>query len=235
MNNRFTGSVIGAIVLFVITASVMFFSETYLTSEKEPAGDTKVLSEVLPYDAEVNEKADEYIAEWYLESVEIMQENDPPEAKDTVADFIVLDSMSFAGIKYINVKIYPDNTGKMTYRYFSSESLYKEHGVMLSESSVDLEPEQTAKVAELFESNNFWSLPTEHPDEVPGCDGATTFIEGALGDKYNFIHMWMPDEKYEISKISRGIYDYGKEWGIDFEIDEDKVKELEEKTGILFE
>ena len=187
------------------------------------------LASPLPYSDRIS---DDYTADWYLESVEIMHENEPEEKKELIGDFTVLESMSFMGIRYINVKIYPDGKGKMTHKYFSHECLYKDRGVMLSESSVDLNAEQTEKITKLFNSNKFWSIPTEHPDERLGCDGSTTFIEGAYGDKYNFIHMWMPDEKYEISKITKGVYDYGHEWGINYEISEEKLKELDEKSGV---
>lgn len=188
------------------------------------------LASPLPYSDRIS---DDYTGEWYLDSVEIMKENESDNNKELIADFIVLDSMSFRGITYLNVRIYPNGKGEMTYKYFSAESYYEEYGVMLSEDSVKLNKDQTEKITELFDKNEFWSIPTEHSEELEGLDGTTTFIEGAYGDKYNFIHMWCPDEKYEISKIKQGVYDYGREWGINFEIDEEKRKELEEKNRCI--
>ena len=79
------------------------------------------LASPLPYSDRIS---DDYTADWYLESVEIMHENEPEEKKELIGDFTVLDSMSFMGIRYITVKIYPDGKRKMTYKYLSHECLY---------------------------------------------------------------------------------------------------------------
>jgi hypothetical protein len=59
----------------------------------------------------------------------------------------------------------------------------------------------TKKLIRAVNRNDFWDIPTVHPDEDMGCDGKTVFIEGCADGKIHFISMWEPEKKYGIYKI----------------------------------
>ena len=215
---------------FVFVAVIVVVLIKIFHNERVPFESLNGTSVKLPYSEKIYEKTGEdyYTAERYLSLAEIMQKNTPEFENKAVAEYTLINRMSFAGTRYYNVKISADGTGVMTYLYYHHKESQINDGFIVTDSSVVLDKEKSEAVAELFEENNFWKIPTEHPEEEEGFDGNTVFVEAAYGDKHNFIHMWMPEDKYEIAKIQDSLNKFAEEWGIDFKIDEDKIKELEE-------
>lgn len=189
------------ILLAVLIAGIIFVCK--FTGETEIVKSAKVL---LPANDLVNEKLEEYKAERYGEMSSIMFDDTKTEEREVTEEYIVANILSLRGIEYVNIRIFADGTGEMVNRFYNSEFIGE--GEFLVNETFVLNAEQTAEIGKIFDKNNFWKIPSQHPDEELGMDGNTLFIEGVKGDKYNVISMWCPEDKHKIKKIYDKIMDF---------------------------
>ena len=147
---------------------------------------------LLPANEMISDYLEEYTVEWYSKISSIMINNDDLLKKDVVQEYIIANSLSFQGIEHINIKVFGDETGEMTYKFYNSE--FENEGEMNINKNISLTKKQVEQVVNIFEKNHFWDIPSRHPDEMLGLDGNTIFIEGININKYNIISMWCPDD-----------------------------------------
>ena len=189
------------ILLAVLIAGIIFVCK--FSGQKEAAKSAKVL---LPANDLVSEKLEDYRAERYGEMSSIMFDDTKTEEREVTEEYIVANILSLRGIEYVNIRIFVDGTGEMVNRFYNSDFIGE--GEFVVNETFVLNAEQTAEIGKIFDKNNFWKIPSQHPDEELGMDGNTLFIEGVKGDKYNVISMWCPEDKYKIKKIYDKIMDF---------------------------
>ena len=83
--------------------------------------DNKSPKALLPANEMISDCLEEYTVEWYSEISSIMINNDDLLKKDVVQEYIIANSLSFQGIEHINIKVFGDETGEMTYKFYNSE------------------------------------------------------------------------------------------------------------------
>lgn len=197
-------------LLLIVLAAVLIAGVIFVckfTREDEVIKSAKFL---LPANDLVKEKLEDYKAEWYSEMSSIMVDDTKTDERDVVEEYIVANILSLRGIEYVNIRIFADGTGEMVNRFYNSE--FVGEGEFLVNETFVLNTEQTAEIGKVFDKNNFWKIPSQHPDEELGFDGNTLFIEGVKGDKYNVISMWCPEDKYKIKKIYDKIMSFVNAW-----------------------
>lgn len=193
------------ILVVVLIAGAIFVCK--FTGEKEIVKSAKVL---LPANDLVNEKLEDYKAEWYGEMSSIMFDDTKTEERDVTEEYVVANILSLRGIEHVNIRIFADGTGEMVNRFYNSE--FVGEGEFLVNETFVLNADQTAEIRKVFDKNNFWKIPSQHPDEELGMDENTLFVEGVKGDKYNIISMWCPEDKYKIKKIYDKIMNFVNTW-----------------------
>lgn len=204
MKSKKVFSIICVVVLFL---GVLLISNYIVKKEN-----TKNQKYILPATEMISEKLEGFRAERYNEISSIMIGNQSSKERETVQEYIIASSFSLQGIEHIHIKVFNDEKGEMVYKFYNSEEESK--GEFVDNKTFALDEEQTMRVLKVFEDNNFWDIPSKHPDETLGLDGYTVFIEGAKGNRYNIISMWCPDDKYEIKKICNEIASLAKLWGL---------------------
>lgn len=158
---------------------------------------------LLPVNDKIDEKLGGLTPIWYRGIIYYMMNEEASYEREVVEEYQIADSISFLGDKFINIKVFEDGTGELTHRYFGNKMEFN-----------PLTKEQVSLLVECFEKNNFWDIPSIHPEELQGSDGNRVFMEGISGDKYNLISMWYPDDKYEIKKIYNEVASLCEEWGL---------------------
>ena len=183
-----------SMLVIVLVAGVILVCK--FSGQKEAVKSAKVL---LPANDLVNEKLEDYRAERYGEMSSIMFDDTKTEEREVAEEYVVANILSLRGIEHVNIRIFADGTGEMVNRFYNSE--FVGEGEFVVDETFMLNAEQTAEIRKVFDKNNFWKIPSQHPDEELGFDGNTLFIEGVKGDKYNVISMWCPEDKHKIKKI----------------------------------
>ena len=183
-----------SMLVIVLVAGVILVCK--FSGQKEVVKSAKFL---LPANDLVNEKLEDYRAERYGEMSSIMFDDTKTEEREVAEEYVVANILSLRGIEHVNIRIFADGTGEMVNRFYNSE--FVGEGEFVVDETFMLNAEQTAEIRKVFDKNNFWKIPSQHPDEVLGFDGNTLFIEGVKGDKYNVISMWCPEDKHKIKKI----------------------------------
>ncbi len=151
--------------------------------------------------------------DWYKEICSTMRDKDDRTDKENISqEYILSNVTSFLGMDFINIRIFSDQTGEMTRKFQNEKSVF-EKGIKYNEK-IALTQEQTSEIIKIIEENEFWNIPSHHPDEKLGCDGNTIFIEGTAGNKYNMISMWSPDNTYGIYKIYKSVINCAQNWGL---------------------
>lgn len=121
------------------------------------------------------------------------------ETSGAVTEFRVLKNFALLGYYYHSLQVYEDDTAKFTFMVYHGE--YFDDGELLLDESRKLSVTEAKQLLACFEKNDFWNIPTVHPDENRGLDGCTVFIEGKSGSKTHFISMWEPETYHGINKI----------------------------------
>ena len=183
-----------SMLVIVLVAGVILVCK--FSGQKEVVKSAKFL---LPANDLVNEKLEDYRAERYVEMSSIMFDDTKTEEREVAEEYVVANILSLRGIEHVNIRIFADGTGEMVNRFYNSE--FVGEGEFVVDETFMLNAEQTAEIRKVFDKNNFWKIPSQHPDEELGFDGNTLFIEGVKGDKYNVISMWCPEDKHKIKKI----------------------------------
>lgn len=183
-----------SMLVIVLVAGVILVCK--FSGQKEVVKSAKFL---LPANDLVNEKLEDYRAERYGEMSSIMFDDTKTEEREVAEEYVVANILSLRGIEHVNIRIFADGTGEMVNRFYNSE--FVGEGEFVVDETFMLNAEQTAEIRKVFDKNNFWKIPSQHPDEELGFDGNTLFIEGVKGDKYNVISMWCPEDKHKIKKI----------------------------------
>ncbi len=196
-------------VLWIVCAVFLIIS-TILICNLIKKESTKSPKALLPANELMGEKLDYYTNKWYNEILSIMVSDLEFEDRDVVQEYSIVNSHSFLGIEYFGIKIFADGSGEMVNKFYNDEFLGK--GKFTVNETFILKEEQVTKVVEVFQNNNFWEIPSKHPDEQLGLDGYTVYIEGVKGNQYNIISMWCPDDKYEIKKIYNEIKTFADAW-----------------------
>ena len=93
-----------------------------------------------------------------------------------------------------------------------------------------LSVEETDGLLQTIEENDFWNIPTIHPEETLGCDGSTLFIEGYENGEEHFISMWESSEEYEITKIFRAFSSFADTIAEKPQITWDEINAIEMKA-----
>jgi hypothetical protein len=114
-------------------------------------------------------------------------------------EYRVLVNVAFEGYWYYSVQEYADGTGKFTYMVHKPEAFGMSD--MELTKTLSLEPNEVQYLLKAIEENDFWNIPTIHPDELDWLDGWMVFIEGYKDGNIHFIKMACPPEEYGISKI----------------------------------
>ena len=167
---------------------------------------TKSTKALLPADEKISEKLGSDFGELYNKILSIVTNDRKLEERDTAQEYIIVNDESFLGIEYINIKVFADGTGEIIHKFYKNGLLG--NGEFTIDETFTLKEEQVAQVVKVFEDNNFWEIPSQHPEGRFGLDGNVIFIEGINENQYNIIHMWCPDEKYEIKKIYDAIFSF---------------------------
>jgi len=155
------------------------------------------------------ERKVEIYRDWYDEVIEGFKQAKIAESvnsTNSVAEYRVVFNIAGYEYKYYSLQVFLDKTSKFTYMVHESEDFKK--GKMLVKEAKTLNAVETQSLLNVINENDFWNIPTIHPNEVDGVDGTTVFIEGYNKGKSHFIKMWEPDEKYGISKIFHAFDDY---------------------------
>lgn len=139
---------------------------------------------------------------------------DIPTKKEVSHEYTIINSKALFGIEYIRIAIFADNTGIAVYKFKDGGDWINE-GEIIYNKQTELAENETNKIVEIIEKNDFWNIPSVHPDEEDGLDGNTIYIEGETGEKYNIISMWSPLKKYRIRKIYDSVIRCCNEWGME--------------------
>lgn len=125
-----------------------------------------------------------------------------------ISEYRVVYNVALQRYDYYSLQVFADGTGKFTFMVHKSED-FEEGSIILNESKT-LDSDETQKLMGTIRDNDFYNIPTIHPDQfgIAGSDGTTVFIEGYDNGKLHFITMWMPDEKYAIYKIHKAFADF---------------------------
>lgn len=119
--------------------------------------------------------------------------------KRVTAEYRVVSDVSFLGYFYYSLQVFSDGTGEFHYMVHQWED-FKEGKIVLNKKK-SLNKDEVGRLTGIIAGNDFFNIPTVHPDEMLGLDGSTVFIEGYSKGKHHFISMWEPDKKYGIYKI----------------------------------
>jgi hypothetical protein len=140
--------------------------------------------------------------EWYEEIIQYFKldaiSKSVKHAKAT-CEYRVLVNHAFAGYWYYSVQEYADGTGEFLYLVHKPDAL----GIsdMELKKTISLKADEVQSLLKAIEENDFWNIPTVHPDELDWLDGRIVFIEGYENGKIHFIKMACPPEEYGINKI----------------------------------
>lgn len=155
--------------------------------------------------------ADQYRRFWYDNMINGLKQDtiqNSVEQANAIAEYRIIYDYSFLGIMYYSLKVYDDWTGEFSFIVFNSE--FFNLGTFLVNEQISLTEDETKDLIKILNDNEFWSIPTIHPDERLGLDGYTIFIEGYSSEESHLITMWQPKEKYGIYKIAEVFRDFGK-------------------------
>lgn len=125
---------------------------------------------------------------------------------NAVAEYRVVYNIALLGYYYYTLQVYKNGTGKFNYIAHLGEQ-FEDGRLLLNKASI-LSKNDTDMLLKAIKENDFWNIPTVHPDEELGCDGTTVFIEGYSNGNTHFIHMWEPGKEYGIYKILKAFKDY---------------------------
>jgi len=123
------------------------------------------------------------------------------------AEYRVVYNVAMQRYDYYSLRVFTDGTGEIHYMVHKSEDFQK--GEIILNETKALSAAEVKSLTNVIEKNDFFNIPTIHPDEVDGCDGKTIFIEGYKDGKFYFIKMWEPDAQYGIYKIHKAFADFG--------------------------
>lgn len=172
----------------------------------EPSSD--VLLSVEP--TAVLEESD-FDRKWYDEVITGFKLEDISKSMETanaVVEYRIVHNVALLGYYYYSLQVFDDGTGKFFYKVHKSENFVT--GKLLLNETKQLSKEETQNLLDVINNNDFWNIPTIHPDDEAGCDGETYFIEGCAESKRHFIRMWEPKAKHEIYKIANGFREFSQ-------------------------
>lgn len=133
---------------------------------------------------------------WFDKVVQDFGVADIHDSENLSAEYRVVHTARYHDYRYYSLQIFTDGTGKFTLMEYSGSTME-----IVLEVFAELSPDEVIPFMAVIDDNNFYDIPTIHPEEKSGLDGVTVFIEGYDGSRTHFISMWMPDPEYEISII----------------------------------
>jgi hypothetical protein len=165
-----------------------------------------------PEDIERRELWEQITKEWYGEVIEGFGQDDifiTTANEMVIAEYRVVYSYAKWGYHYYSFQVFSRGSG--VFRYMVHHSQFFDSGEMILNTSFRLSDDEVENLISVIERNDFFNIPTIHPDEKTGFDGHTIFIEGydVLEDEYNFIRMWMPEKKHGIYRIHKAFAEFG--------------------------
>ncbi len=169
---------------------------------------------LLPKLNKASEKLESHCFQSYNDIVSLMLDEEYTATQEKIVqEYIAADFYGYT--RFFNIKIFSSGTGVMSHKIFNSENLGDKDSEVIHNKQITLTEKQTTEIISIIENNNFWDIPSIHPDATIGLDGQTIFIEGVNKSKYNIISMWCPDKTLEIYKIYTGIMDCAERWGLE--------------------
>lgn len=146
---------------------------------------------------------------WYDEVISGLKQEDISISvanEKVTAEYRVVYNIALLGYDYYSLRVFSDGTGEFTFIIYLSEDFTKGEIILNETKCINIDGVQ--ELLTVIQENNFFDIPTIHPDEIMGLDGTTVFIEGYENGKTHFIRMWEPDETYGIYKIHRAFADF---------------------------
>ena len=139
------------------------------------------------------ERAAQSFRGWYDRIIEGLQLdslmdtiNDNQDGR-VISEFRVLKYVNM-GYNYYSFQVFDDGLGKFT--IISITTIHMEIVEVLLNETIFMNFDQTQKLRQIIEDNNFFDIPTIHPDEPIGVFGGyAVFIEGYDNGNLHFISM----------------------------------------------
>lgn len=196
-------------VLLVILISIMLFSFG-CSSKVEYTSESIEVLETMEF-GEYSDNVNDFCYQWYEEVIVGFGEDEISKSVKSlglVAEFRVVFNMACLGYNYYSLQVYEDGTGYFKYMMHQYEDF--SNGEMMVDRTVGLDEEETKQLLSAIKENDFWTIPSNHPDERLGVDGTTIFIEGYYNKKSHLIKMWEPGPKHSISKIHKAFAEFSE-------------------------
>lgn len=141
--------------------------------------------------------------------------------KDNVTSFYrVLHSVAFdytndkghemCGALYLyEITVYADGKGSLRFAHID-EIAPRDNLPPNQDETVELTETEVNNFLKVIEERNFYSLPTNNPEESVGLDGYTTYVFGDNGEKTHLIKHWVASERYDIYHIRKAVEELTK-------------------------